>query len=455
MDHGTIPGLVGLAFMVEYGRLTDSPVRGNMETSGDRPAGVDQASRTVGRTGRRPWRIVAAALVAGTVLLSAGCNGGKSPSWQGGSQGSGSGSGSSDNGSPSPKPTLSTVAVTEPAANATGVEALAKVKYTSEDPENTSVEVKDSDGDKVDGNLDKDDKTWQPDKALQWGEKYTVTVKGTPDGAKVGTTTSRFTTMSKPSKLVRVTSFLGDGQVVGVAMPLIVKFGRAVPSKSRAEVQRRMVVKATPAQTGTWSWISPTEVHYRPQTYWKANSRVSYSANLQGVPMGSGWYGRSNLSVDLKIGRSFVMSVSNKTKKMTVTQNGKVINTIPVSLGKKTTPSSSGTMVVIEKKRHTVFDTMAELGPKEGYRTEIDYAQRITWSGQFIHAAPWSEGVQGKVNVSHGCVNVSEKMGAWLFSRTMMGDPITVSGTGSALRNGNGWTDWNVSYSTFKKGSAL
>ena len=44
----------------------------------------------------------------------------------------------------------------------------------------------------------------------------------------------------------------------------------------------------------------------------------------------------------------------------------------------------------------------------EGYRTEIDYAQRITWSGEFIHAAPWSEGEQGQRNVSHGCVNVSD-----------------------------------------------
>jgi lipoprotein-anchoring transpeptidase ErfK/SrfK len=396
---------------------------------------------------------VAAALVAGAVLLSAGCNGDKSSTWQGGSQGSGSSG--TDKNTPSPAPTLSTVAVTEPAANATGVEALAAVKYTSEDPDNTSVVVKDPDGKEVDGTLDKDGKTWQPDSAMQWGKKYTVTVTGTASEGKNGTTTSTFTTMSKPSKLVRVTSFLGDKQTVGVAMPLIIKFSRAIPAKNRADVERRMIVKATPAQTGSWSWISPTEVHYRPQSYWKAGSKVAYDLDLQGVPMGSGYYGRSNLSVDLNIARSFVMTVSNKTKKMTVTQNGKVVKTIPVSLGKASTPSSSGTMVVIQKLRHTVFDTMAELGPTKGYRTDIDYAQRITWSGQFIHAAPWSEGVQGKVNVSHGCVNVSEKMGAWLFSRTMMGDPITVSGTGSSLKNGNGWTDWNMSYAQFKKGSAL
>ena len=450
MSHGTKPGLVDLAFMEEDWRLTDSPVRGNMETSGVRSTGAD-VLRATGRAGRRPWRIAAAALVACAVLLTAGCSGDKSPSWQGGSQGNGE----SPDKSPSPEPTLSTVAVTQPAADAKDVVASTEVKYTSEDPENTSVEVKDSDGNAVDGTLNKDDKTWRPTKALQYGQTYTVTVNGTASEGKGGTTTSTFTTMAKPTKLVRITSFLGDGQVVGVAMPLIIQFGRSVPQSSRATVERRMIVQSTPAQVGTWRWISPTEVHYRPKTYWKAGTKIVYRVNLAGVPMGGGWYGKSDLTVDLKIGRSFVMTVSNSTKKMIVRQNGKIISTIPVSLGKASTPSSSGTMVVIEKKRHTVFDTMAELGPKKGYRTDIDFAQRITWSGQFIHAAPWSEGVQGKVNVSHGCVNVSEKMGAWLFSHTMMGDPITVSGTGSKLQNGNGWTDFNMSWDEFKKGSAL
>jgi lipoprotein-anchoring transpeptidase ErfK/SrfK len=444
MSYGTNQGLVEVAFIEEDGRLTDSPVRGNMETSGVRSAGAG-APRVTGRAGRRPWRIVTAALVAGTVLLAAGCSGGKSPSWNGGSQGN----------TPSPQPSASTVAVIQPAANAKDVVASTEVKYTSDDPGNTTVEIKGADGAPVDGILNKDTKTWRPTKALQYGKTYTVTVNGTATAGKIGTASTSFTTMAKPTKLVRITSFLGDGQKVGVGMPLIIKFGRAVPAKSRATVERRMIVKVTPVQIGTWSWISPTEVHYRPKSFWTAGSKVSYTVNLAGVPMGDGWYGRSDLAVDLTIGRAFVMTVSSKTKKMTVTRNGKVVNTVLVSLGKPGTPSSSGTMLVIEKKRHTVFDTLKELGPTKGYRTDIDFAQRITWSGQFIHAAPWSEGVQGKANVSHGCVNVSEKMGAWLFSQTLMGDPITVTGTGSKLQNGNGWTDWNMSWDQFKQGSAL
>jgi lipoprotein-anchoring transpeptidase ErfK/SrfK len=149
------------------------------------------------------------------------------------------------------------------------------------------------------------------------------------------------------------------------------------------------------------------------------------------------------------------MTVDNKTKKMTVKKDGKVLRTLPVSLGKPKTPSSSGNMIVMEKLRKTVFDTRAELGPTEGYRINIEYAHRLTWGGEFMHAAPWSVGDQGKRNVSHGCVNVSQTNAAWLFSVTKVGDPVIVKGTEVKLKYGNGWTDWNMSWDEFIKGSAV
>ncbi|MFF5084295.1 Ig-like domain-containing protein [Actinoplanes sp. NPDC000266] len=403
------------------------------------------------------WRLAAITVVAGSVLLSAAACGGddkkSSSAWQGATPGSSAGAPAGDSQSEAPKP--STVAVTSPAADAKNVVAISPIKYTTEDADVTSVAVTDAAGKEVEGTLDKDAKTFTPAKALSYGTKYTVTVTGPEAEGKTNTTTSTFTTMAKPSKTIRATSFLGDNQTVGVGMPLIIKFNQSIPESYRDDVERRMTVTATPAQEGTWHWTSATEVHYRPKVYWKANSKVFYKVALGGVPLGNGYYGRTDMTVDLKIGRSLIMTVSNKTKQMTVKENGKVIKTLPVSLGKPKTPSSSGTMVVIEKKKHTVFDTMDELGPEEGYRTPIDFAQRITWSGQYIHAAPWSEGKQGKVNVSHGCVNVSEAMGAWLFNKTLMGDVITVSGTEEKLKNGNGWTDWNMSWEEYKKGSYL
>ena len=173
-----------------------------------------------------------------------------------------------------------------------------------------------------------------------------------------------------------------------------------------------------------------------------------------GLPTGDGIYGDKDRSATAKIGRRFEMKVDNKSKKMTVVQDGKTVKTMPVSLGKKSTPSSSGTMVVMQKMAETVFDTTDSDGA-EGYRTEIQYAQRLTWSGQYIHSAPWSTGDQGRRNVSHGCVNVSPSNARWLFDKTLVGDPITVLGTGDKLEYGNGWTPWDLSWEEFVKGSAL
>ncbi len=394
--------------------------------------------RGTARGGRR--RAFAAAMLAAALALTSACTGGgdKGPSWQGG------------NGGPKAAATIA-----EPKADAKDVPASTAISFTTKEAKETAVELKDSAGKAVEGELQADGKTWLPDGALEYGETYTATVTATGDDGKPATATSTFTTMAKPGKQVRISSFLGDNQVVGVAMPLIVRFSRAIPEDYRDDVQRRMTVTAKPVQEGIWHWVSPTEVRYRPKEFWQANSTVTYRVQAGGLPLGDGWYGRSDLTVDIKIGPSFVMAVENRTKSMTVTKDGQVIKKILVSLGKKTTPSSSGTMVVIEKLRKTVFDTLEELGPDEGYRTDIDFAQRLTWGGEFIHAAPWSEGVQGKVNVSHGCVNVSMKDGAWLFANTRIGDPITVRGTERKLQNGNGWTDWNMSWDEYVKGSAL
>lgn len=402
---------------------------------------------------RQAWRATAAALMAGGVLLTGACSGGNaSPSWQGGQA---QPAGDTTSVSPTPQEPQTTAVITTPAADAKNVLAATDVAFTTENGEKAQIELQDTSGETVKGSMLPDGKTWRPDKQLEYGTTYTAKITTTSADGKTGSRVSTFTTMAKPANLVRITSFLGDGQTVGVGMPMIVQFNQAIPSKYRADVQRRLTVTTTPEQVGIWHWISPREVHYRPKTYWKPNTKILYNVRLGGVKMGDNAYGRSDFTVDVKTGRALVMTVDNKTKKMTVTQNGEVIKTLPVSLGKPSTPSSSGTMLVIEKKRKTVFDTMAELGPEKGYRTDIDFAQRITWSGQFIHAAPWSEGQQGHANVSHGCVNVSMKMGEWLFDRTMLGDPITVKGTGSPLQNGNGWTDWNMSWDQYVKGSAL
>ncbi|WP_213456577.1 L,D-transpeptidase [Rhizomonospora bruguierae] len=395
------------------------------------------------------------AVALGLTLLT-GCSGGGSGGgrWQGGSGGTGG-----QGGTPSPTGPQVTAMVSVPGAEENKVSTAVEISYSSELADKATIEVKDAAGAAVKGGLrqgaDDTAGVWVPAKQLKYGATYTATVTATAADGQTNTATSTFTTMAKPSKTISVSSFLGENQVVGVAMPIIIRFSRSIPKSYRDDVQKRMWVTADEPVTGIWRWASGTEVRFRPEKYWKANTKISYRIATGGLALGDGYFGRNDLTVDVKIGSELIMTVENKTKHMTVKKDGKVLRSIPISLGKPSTPSSSGTMVIIQKLRHTIFDTYDELGPEDGYRTPIDFAQRLTWGGQFIHAAPWSVSSQGRTNVSHGCVNMSMSQAEWLFGVTKMGDPITVKGTTRKLADGDGWTDWNVSFSTFAKGSAL
>ncbi|MFJ8685525.1 L,D-transpeptidase [Micromonospora wenchangensis] len=320
----------------------------------------------------------------------------------------------------------------------------------------SSVTLTTGDGKQVDGKMRLDGSSWVPSSALKYNTRYKATVTGTGADGQPRQGVSTFTTMAKPKSMIGSGLYLFDDRTYGVAMPVVAEFSPGIPKKDRAAVQKRMFVKTDPPQPGAWHWVSNgTQAYYRAPEYWQPGTTLSVRIALAGIPLSNGRYGNVDRSATAKIGRAFEMKVDNATKQMEVFQGGQLIKTLPVSLGKKSTPSSSGTMVVMEKKEKTVFDTMDEPDPANQYRTEIDFAQRLTWGGEYIHAAPWSEGVQGRRNVSHGCVNVSMAMGRWLFAQTKVGDPITVKGTPRKLEPGNGWTAWSLSWADFVKGSAV
>ncbi|MCX4474226.1 Ig-like domain-containing protein [Micromonospora sp. NBC_01655] len=320
----------------------------------------------------------------------------------------------------------------------------------------TDVALTAANGDKVAGRWRVDGSSWVPNSALKYGTRYTAVVTAAGEGGQTRQGTSTFTTMAKPKSTITSGLYLFSDKTYGVGMPVVAEFHPGIPAKDRKAVQKRMFVRTDPPQPGAWHWVSNgTQAYYRAPEYWKPGTTITVRIALAGIPLSNGKYGNVDRSATAKIGRSFVMKVDNATKKMTVYEDGQVVRTIPVSLGKKSTPSSSGTMVVMEKKESTVFDTRDDPNPANRYVTEIDFAQRLTWGGEYIHAAPWSEHVQGRQNVSHGCVNVSMAQAKWLFSQTKVGDPITIKGTERKLTPGNGWTAWSMSWAEFVKGSAL
>jgi lipoprotein-anchoring transpeptidase ErfK/SrfK len=315
--------------------------------------------------------------------------------------------------------------------------------------------VKAGTSDKILGMLRDDGSSWIPAKPLAWASTYTATVSAaSPDGKQTQTQTTTFTTMGKPGPETGTGLYLFDGETVGVAMPIVIEFDTEVPEAARAEVQKRLFVATNPPQVGVWHWASGRQVWYRGPDYWKPGTTIAVRAALQGVPMGNGTYGDTDRTATATVGNKVFMNVDNASKSMQVYVDNQLVRTMPVSLGKPSTPSSSGAMVLMSKSPTYRFDTRAELGAA-GYVVDVNWAMRLTWGGEFIHAAPWSVGDQGVRNVSHGCVNMSDGNSQWLYDQAHVGDPIIVRGTEVPLVDGNGWTAWNQTWADYVKGSAL
>jgi lipoprotein-anchoring transpeptidase ErfK/SrfK len=356
------------------------------------------------------------------------------------------------NAAPQPAPPAQTLELT-PAAEQKDLPVSTEIGITTANASVRSVALADAKGRLLTGRMRPDNSAWIPDKPLDYKGRYSVTVTAT-DGRRAITKSTSFTTMAEPQRQVGTGMYLFDDHTYGVAMPVVVEFSEQIPEKSRAQVESRLFVTTTPAQPGVWHWMSGRQVTYRAPEYWKPGTVLSVRAALKGVPMGEGRYGDDDRKATAKIaGEKLELIVKNSNKHIDVFRNGKKVKSMPVSLGKASTPSSSGTMVIMDKQESTIFDTTGE--PGDQYRVQIQYAQRLTWGGEFIHSAPWSVGDQGNRNVSHGCLNVSPSNAVWLFQNTHVGDPVTVKGTGVKLERGNGFTAWDLSWKEFVKGSAL
>ena len=300
-----------------------------------------------------------------------------------------------------------------------------------------------------------DGSSWVPSASLAFGATYTAKVVATGAGGATQTSTTSFTTMAAPkTKPITTTVNLTSGETYGVAMPIVLDFSTAIPVAARAGVERRLFVQSVPAQAGIWSWVNGNEVVYRPQSHWKTGTTVSMRTALAGMPIATRVIGKDH-SATFVIGRDQEYLISNKTHMMTVMNGDKAIHTYPISMGRKggSTTSWSGNFVIMQRYLHTVFNTLGI--PGENYLVAVNYAERLTWSGTYIHSAPWSVYAQGHFNVSHGCVNVGPSNAAWIYKNSQVGDPVSISGTGRPVVNGNGWTAWSLSWADFVKGSAL
>lgn len=311
----------------------------------------------------------------------------------------------------------------------------------------------------VQGRLSADKTHWVSASQLQQSSRYRVVGSAVDgDGLKAGYE-SVFRTRKLSLDEQTFASFVPlQGQTVGVGMPVIIRFD--VPVTDRASIEKHLAVVSRPAQAGAFHWISAQEVHWRPQVFWKPGTDVTVKADIGGVNAGNGIYGQKSRTTSFHVGRSMVSKVNMDTDQMRVFENGRLIRTIPITTGQQPKfTTRSGTKVIVEKFRHKRMNSETigiDPNSADGYDIDdVEYAMRVTYSGEFVHAAPWSVGSQGRANVSHGCTGMSTSNAEWLYNRSMVGDVVQYTGTSRTTDLTNGFGDWNLGFKDYRAGSAL
>ncbi|MCA0144163.1 Ig-like domain-containing protein [Blastococcus sp. LR1] len=298
---------------------------------------------------------------------------------------------------------------------------------------------------------------WVPETPLAYGTSYTLTATATNDDDEEATATSTFTTVT-PENVTTPSVGPLDGQTVGVGMPIRVYFEDPVADK--AAVESHLEVTSTTPTDGVWSWLDDSEVHFRPSEYWPANIEVTLDANLYGVNFGEGMWGEKDRTVSFSIGERHVSIADAATHTMEVFDGDQLVQTYPMSAGGPDFPSRNGPHVVTELNRNRVMDSSTYGTPVDspnGYRTPVEYAVRLSNNGEFVHAAPWSVGQQGRENVSHGCINLSTERAAWFYNFSQPGDVVEIRNSeGPALSAADGDIyDWAIPWDEWQAGSAL
>jgi len=329
-----------------------------------------------------------------------------------------------------------------------------------------TVAVTNPEGRGVIGAVSADGTTWTSAEPLGYGRTYRIDATARDTAGLSTSSSSSFTTVAPAGVIFPSFEPPPDRGQVGVGQPISVIFDKAPPDKAAAE--RALTVTTVPAQVGGWSWVDERTVHYRPQVYWQAGTQITVNARIYGVDLGGGFYGETDRTLNLTIGPSKIATVDDATHQMTVTIDGQVARTIPVSMGRDESTTvdgktisfvtPSGIYVAQEKYDVKQMNSSSYGLPTSydlGYDSAIPLAVRLSNSGIFAHSAPWSVADQGVRNVSHGCINLPPDAAQWFYDTFSYGDIVQVTGTSTQLAPDDGYGDWNIGWEQWLQGSAL
>jgi lipoprotein-anchoring transpeptidase ErfK/SrfK len=317
-----------------------------------------------------------------------------------------------------------------------------------------AVTLTNADGGQLQGRLSPDGLTWQSAEPLGYNKRYTLTAEAL---GLSGVTHRQMTFQThSPQNLTAAYVLPNDGDVVGVGQPVAIQFDENIPNRLAA--QRAIKITANPPVEGAFYWLNNREVRWRPAQFWKPGTTVEVAVNIYGADLGNGLFGQDNLTTHFTIGDELIATADDDTKTVTVRLNGQVVRTMATSMGKNSTPTDNGTYVVGNRYTHIIMDSSTygvPVNSPNGYRTDVEWATQISYSGIFIHSAPWSVGAQGYTNTSHGCLNVSPSNAIWFYNKSKRGDVVQVVHTlGPTLPGTEGLGDWNIPWDQWRAGNA-
>lgn len=322
-----------------------------------------------------------------------------------------------------------------------------------------TVSVRGGDGGQIAGAYDAGHRRWTSSRALKPATKYTVTATAT-SGGRTTTATSAFQTLT-PQRTFGVADITPmPGETIGVGMPLIVKFDK--PIYNQADVERALQVTSDQGDQGAWRWYGRQEAIFRTKEYWKPHQTVRLTGLLAGVRGAKDTYGTKDYSRSFTIGDAHISHVDVKAHRMTVTDDGRTAKTAPISAGKggeRKYTTTNGVHAVMGKQSPVTMTSgwmgVTDKSDPDYYSLTVHQAVQISSSGEYVHAAPWSVGSQGRENVSHGCVNAPPEFARWFYHFSRRGDIVRVTGTDRELEWDNGFGYWQMSWAGWTKGSAL
>lgn len=340
----------------------------------------------------------------------------------------------------------------EPAADARDVPVRQPVTIRVAAGTFTDVKLTNAEGKLVQGDFNADRTVWTSSEVLGYDRTYTFTAGASGADREPVQLTGSFATV-KPARQVRVTVNPVDDAQVGVAMPVSVKFDDT-PVTDKAAVEQALKIDMSQAVEGAWGWVSDKQVDFRPKEYWPAGTQISVAANLYGIDLGDGVYARADVTTKFAIGRNQVVKIHTPDHVMNVYRNGAKYRSYPCSNGldsdvNRNTPN--GTYIVMTRQAHAIFDNA-----RYGY-TNVNkkWACRISNHGEFIHENQDNAAAIGRVNNSHGCVNLLAADAKEYYDSALIGDPVEISGSALGPVTNSDVMDWLVDWPTWKGKSAI